>query len=301
MKDIPWEALVGLLALLLTSLPQLTSRARLRRQMEFWAGQVQSTDIGYDRDVAEGFRRQASAKLLGVEAYPAYKFLFSLYVAFIGLLSAFSFGAELGAIYPGPVTSRTFSEQGLSGGVLEVSGAGFFIVSIILMATVVEFRRQVADKYLHAQVIERGRKKMLAENGRYVSEDVRKRLEPSAARVLGVIAFSVGNYVLVVNAVFVLRVGLDVVGDMTTLGTSVLLWSTVGAILLSVVAAPIVWELLFPSEPGWRHPIPLSDEAAGTRLSVSEPQVVIPDKAAVAEQVQWPWWHRLLCTRRCRQ
>lgn len=294
MKDIPWEALVGLLGLLL-SLPQLTSAARFRRRMSFWAEQVQSTDIGYDRDIAEGFRRQASAKLLAVEAYPAYKFLVPLYSAFIGLLSAFGFGASLGGVYPKPVSAESLSAQEPGALAFGLTGLGFVFASIVGMAAVVDFRRQVADKYLKAQVIERGQKISLGAKNQVVVEHVREPFKVPWGRALGVVAFSLGLYVLVVNVVFTLRIGFSALDEMTTLGGSILFLSTIGAILLTSFVGPIIWNLFVPGDARWKHPITLSAEAAATRPSVSESQAVMPEEGAVVERVDRPWWQGLLC------
>lgn len=278
MKDIPWEALVGLVALLLTSLPQLTSRARLRRKMSFWAEQVQSTDIGYDRDLAEGFRRQASAKLLAVEAYPAYTFLIPLYVALTGLLGAFLFGAQLGAIYPHPVDARSLLALVPPPELIyEVSGPGFIFVAVFWMTRVIESRRQIADKYLTARVIERKGP---------------ERSNAPWARVIGLMAFSVGSYGLIVTFVFILRIG-PAASAMTTFSSFVVSLSALGS-LMATVAGFVVWEHSVRGAPSWKHPILLSDEAAATRLSQSEQQGGRPRGTAVVKQAEKPWWQRLL-------
>lgn len=251
MKDIPWEALVGLAGLLL-SLPQLTSRARLRRRMSFWAEQIQSTDIAYDRDVAEGFRRQATAKLLAVEAYPAYTLLVPLYSAFIGLLSAFSSGAVLGEVYPNHVSieSLAASESGTGALLFGLVGPGFIYVSILGMASVVGARRDVADKYLTARVMKR---------------QAREPFRIPVAEVFRVVAFTLGVYLFIVCLIFWLVVGNEALTEMTALGSRVLIGSVLGAILLMLVGGPLVQRFFEPTDAAWKHPITLSAEVAATR------------------------------------
>jgi hypothetical protein len=51
------QAVIALAGLLIASLPQLTSKARLRAWVIFWGNQTSASDLEHDRKIAESLRR----------------------------------------------------------------------------------------------------------------------------------------------------------------------------------------------------------------------------------------------------
>ena len=85
----PWaEVLAVLIVGALASVPTLTLGTRLRNRISFWSSQVQGTDLDYDSRFAESMRRDATARLVALEAYPMWRSLASAYGAYLGLAMA---------------------------------------------------------------------------------------------------------------------------------------------------------------------------------------------------------------------
>jgi hypothetical protein len=143
MPNLPWEALLTLLGILAASLPQLTSHNRLTKRITFWTGQVGSLEPGYERDVAEGLRREATGRLLALEVYPAWKLLWPLYSGVLALLLAVLIGIAIGE----SIESR------LVIGFWALSTATVMGFSVFRISQVVRSRQLVTAQYLGGEVI----------------------------------------------------------------------------------------------------------------------------------------------------
>lgn len=153
MFNLPWEALVALLGVLAASLPQLTSSSRLRGKISFWTSQVQSQNLDYDRKVAESSRRDATARLLALQAYPAPRLLIPLYGTFTGLYFGYAIVESL--TEPERISLRFLIDYDPLALFAFVLGIVLVMGSLLEILRVLRFRRTIERDYLDAKMLVR--------------------------------------------------------------------------------------------------------------------------------------------------
>lgn len=274
----PPEALFTLLGVVLASLPQLTSKGRLRNRISFWTAQAQGTTLEYDHKVAESFRREATARLLALEAYPALRLLVPAYMIFVGPLASSSLGAAIGDSYPSFVTIEAINEQDpLLPGFALVIVPVIMATGLLALAQVIKHRRRAVDMYLHAEAFIRVPDPYSDSIGE----------EPSGAgaikwlHLLGALAFSLGIY-FTLALVFA---ALSADQFFLSAETSWPIFALAVGCLLTTAGAVGVYDLFKAEYREWAFPFPLEGEAA-RRRSVPAAEEVSPRLGA-----ERTWWH----------
>ncbi|SEQ03851.1 hypothetical protein [Arthrobacter sp. OV608] len=95
---VPVVAVIGSLVGILVALDQITAGSRLRRQAIFWREMSQNVEVSHDAAVFQSLEREASAKLIALQALPARKLLLPAFMVTSAIAFAFSIGMALGHI-----------------------------------------------------------------------------------------------------------------------------------------------------------------------------------------------------------
>lgn len=277
------QVLIALVGVALASLPQLTYRARLRNRISFWTSQVQGTDLEHDRKIAESLRRDATGRLLALDAYPAWRFLIAAYSILAGLLTAMYFGYQIARSYPNLRPLRSLIDPNDVLPVFTASALGFLFIwqGLFELKHVILSRRRLAARYLKAETLSRAE----------ATRDVRSSRKMGWLNILGLLVFSVGIYVLTIGA-SIIGAGLTIamvegipIGDVDPrrwrdgvpifmLGSLVMAFGLY-SIAMFLLADQKEWE--------WKHPRPLNEVASAVQTKLREE----PE-----HHRKGPWWQR---------
>ncbi|WP_143111506.1 hypothetical protein [Arthrobacter sp. ov118] len=284
---VPWvEAAIALIGLLLASLPQLTSKTRLRAKINFWGNQASSSDLEHDRKIAESLRRDASARLLALETYPSWHFLFPMYVFSAGFLVAGSLGSWIGGKYPG---SFDYWQFGDGDPLLPFVGAlGFLLVlgGMVGLGLVRLWRRRVRRNYLRAETIIRQKTVSFNAKGSPVGvHHPHGDLKLSILQGAGIMSFSMGLYALTVLTFFLISVG-GLSSSPLPEGYGVFVsLLIIGGSFFTVMGFGGVHDLFTMERSTWTHPMPLTTAAAEKAESPVEQS---------GRSTRVTWWRRVL-------
>jgi uncharacterized protein YjeT (DUF2065 family) len=282
---VPWvQAVIAFAGLLLASLPQLTSKARLRARVIFWGNQTSACDLEHDRRIAESLRREASARLLALETYPSWRFLFPLYGLFTGLSLAVFLGASMGEKYPDPFDFWQLGDDPF----LPVGGIfGFvFVLSGLFGLGVVRlWRRRVMQNYLQAETITREKSIIVNAKGSPVGlQDPHGALELSIPQGLGLLSFSIGTYAMTALSSFMVACGRfqgsplpGGYGDFFSL-------MLLGGSLFTVLGVSGIVSVFTLESSTWTHPLPMTAAAAKKPQDTEE-------ESSRSNQVNW--WRKI--------
>lgn len=161
-------ATVASLVGVVVAVGQLTSASRLRRRASFWREQLQGNDLPQDYAVAQSFHRDATARLIALQAYPGWKIF--AWVSF-ALISAYAVGTVTfltGTLSTDGLTFPNLTDQGVDPFLTLVSAVPFFSLALIQSCTVIVQRRLLARRYL--QGLDLTTKRKFNEGGREITD-----------------------------------------------------------------------------------------------------------------------------------
>jgi hypothetical protein len=282
---VPWvQAVIATAGLLLASLPQWTSKARLRAKVTFWGNQTAASDLEHDRKIAESLRREASARLLALETYPSWRFLFPLYVLVTGLLLAAFLGTAIGDKYPEPFDYWQLGEPdpflptGSTLGFILVLGGLYGLGRVRLR------RRRVMRNYLQGETITRKKTIIFNAKGSPIGiQEPHGDLKLSIPQGLGILSFSIGTYVLTALISFMTTSRVFSSTPLPTGYSEIFFLMLFGGPLLTLYGLGGFVDLFTMESTPWTHPMPLT-AAAAKKAKDSEEEAPVP--------VGMPWWRR---------
>lgn len=161
-------ATVASLVGVVVAVGQLTSASRLRRRASFWREQLQGNDLPQDYAVAQSFHRDATARLIALQAYPGWKIF--AWVSF-ALISAYGVGTVAfltGSLSTDGLTFPNLTDQGVDPFLPLVSAVPFFNMALIQSCTVIVQRRLLAHRYL--QGLDLTTKPKISEEGHEITD-----------------------------------------------------------------------------------------------------------------------------------
>lgn len=265
---LPWaQALIALLGIALASLPSLTSKARLRSRITFWAAHGKDSQFEYDRRFAESLRRDATARLVALEAYPAWHFLSATYVTFLGIAFAWVVGADMGRTYPATWTPERLldsnnPDMAMPG--LPTIGPLLLVAGAMRLARVVILRRRVAEQYLRGETIRRGTVAVQKSERVVAIEYAQGPMHLKWSVLLGLLAFSLGLYIIIIVVSFWVSSG-AVPGKPEDTFLSYMLYGSMLGTVLMIPGGLSVVDLFLDEKKRWNHPRELTPAASVAR------------------------------------
>lgn len=281
----PWaEVLAVLIVGALASLPSLTLGTRLRNRINFWSSQVQATDLDYDSKFAESMRRDATARLVALEAYPMWRSLTSAYGFYFGLIMAVAVGFEIGEAYPVWAPERLWfsADTDLFPG-MKFAGFLFILGGVIEFVSVGVARHRVARQYRKAEVITRGRIVVVNPDQSRSIESAQGPLEIRLGGWLALTAFSLGVYVVTILVTAAVVLGAPLKPGDPYLPYAILGLSFGG--VLTLFAGASVLSLIQDENETWKHPRALGKSASRVQTAGG------PDLGQ--QEVGPRWWRRI--------
>jgi hypothetical protein len=282
---LPWaQALIALLGIALASLPSLTSKARLRNRITFWTAQGKDAELEYERKFAESLRRDATARLVALEAYPAWHFLAASYGTFLGIALAWVVGSGIGTTYPATWTpERLFNsdnpDMALPG--LPIAGPLFLVAGVMRLARVVVLRQRVAEQYLRAETIGRGTVAVKKSDKVVAIEDAQGPMHLKWSVLLGLLSFSSGLYIIVIVVSFLVVSG-AAPGKTDDSYLTFMIYGAMLGTMLALVGTLALVDLFLDEKKRWNHPRELTPAASAVRGGNS------PDISE--QQTKNSWW-----------
>lgn len=185
--------LVAALVGIVVAVTQLTSAARLQRKISFWTEQIVSSSFDTDRTLAVSVRRDTTARLLALEAYPAYRFLIPSLFVLSGVLLGVLTGYELGGVLPADLTLDNIPSGAtillaIPVGVLILVGGTFEL------ARVMRWRVRIVWKYLNGEALRRGRTAHVAGDGVIHVEEAQGDISMSWRQLAGLYLFAFASF-----------------------------------------------------------------------------------------------------------
>jgi hypothetical protein len=269
---LPWaQALIALLGIALASLPSLTSKARLRNRITFWTAQGKDAKLEYDRKFAESLRRDATARLVALEAYPAWHFLAATYGTFLGVGLAWVVGSDMGGTYPDTwMPERLFNsdnpDMALPG--LPIVGPIFLVFGVMRLARVVVLRQRVAEQYLRGETIRRGTVAVRKSDKVVAIEDAQGPMHLKLSVLLGLLSFSLGLYIVIIVVSFSVVSG-AIPGKPDDSFLTFVLYGAMLGTMLTLIGALSVIDLFLDEKKRWNHPRELFPAASIVRTANS--------------------------------
>ncbi|MBO0910121.1 hypothetical protein [Arthrobacter sunyaminii] len=253
MFNLSWEVLVALLGVVAASLPQLTSNSRLRGQISFWTSQVQSQNLDYDRQVAESSRRDAAARLLALQAYPARRLLLPLYGTLLVPLVGYTLVLNLSE--PERISLRFLVEY----------DPGLFLVSILFGAAslfeclqILRQRHIIIRNYLDGELLER---KEIVFRPAPPIYDIPLGIHLSL-QLLGVLLLSCGLFLLSIFFFASAALGSFIPWEGNAERPSDLFGLFMSGTLLTLIGISAIYFVLSLEQYNWINPRPLSAKAS---------------------------------------
>lgn len=154
---VPIVTVIASLLGILVALDQITAGARLRRQATFWRDMAQNPAITYDSAVFRSLEREASARIIALQAQPVSKLLLSALMVPTSVVLAYSVGFTIGQI---PAAETTWAEVREKAGeqgadiVLWLLIPVFIAFGIIGFLNVILLRSQIERAYLGGRSVE---------------------------------------------------------------------------------------------------------------------------------------------------
>ena len=257
-------AIAASLAGVLVAVSQLTSTSRLRRDSKFWSEQMQSMDLEQDRAVAQSLCRDATARLIALQAYPARKVFAWVFLALLSVYSVGAAGHAAGTLATGDYTYRTFQEQGLDPASTILLGVVIFNLALVQVSAVVERRGILAQRYLEGLGLTTS--PQLDER----REDAPVGRRQSCLGFMGVMGFGLGIFLLVAVMSFAIGLPKGDAPDASTIPDWLFIPLVVGVPLALAGLSPVL-DMFHPERIDWVHPraLPLQPEIPQTdeRLS----------------------------------
>lgn len=227
---------------IVVAVSQLTSASRLRRQATFWGEQSRSADSTYDRSVAQSLHRDATARIIALDAYPGKKILGPAFTTLVGLYGPIVVGYTVGSNSPNGLTLPNLSEQGIEPIVLVC--VPILVMGIFGLASVTVRRRNLASKYLAA-------KDLAIEHPQQSDLEATVGLIITWRTFLGVCAFSLGISLLLTLFSFI--AGMPK-GDPSSFPSGWILAFVPAGFVLSLIGSSSVVNLFRQGPIAWHHP-----------------------------------------------
>ena len=132
------------------AIDSLTSAARLRRTVSFWTDQLQVTDIAKDHAVIRSLHRDATARLIALQAYPGRRLFVWVMLALLPIYAIGTSAFLAGTIATDDFTYRKLLEQGVDPFSVVLSCLGL-LLALFKAADVLVHRRVLALRYLKGE------------------------------------------------------------------------------------------------------------------------------------------------------
>lgn len=265
---LPWaQAFIALLGIALASIPSLKSTARLRSRISFWTAQGKDAELEYDRKFAGSLRRDATARLVALEAYPAWHFLAASYGTVLGLALAWVVGSDIGTTYPATWTpERLFNGENLDMALpgLPIAGPLFLVTGVMQLARVVVLRQRVAEQYLRGETIRRGTVAVRKSDKVLAIEDAQGPMHLKWKVLLGLLSFSSGLYIIIIVVSFGLVSG-AVPGEPEDKFLTFMLYGAMLGFVLTFLGSLSVVDLFLDEKKRWSHPRDLAPAVSVVR------------------------------------
>ncbi|MEJ1180393.1 MULTISPECIES: hypothetical protein [unclassified Pseudarthrobacter] len=221
--------------------------------------------MDYDSRFAESMRRDATARLVALEAYPMWRSLASAYGAYLGLVMAVAVGFEIGEVYPVWAPERLWfsADIDLFPG-MRLAGFILILGGVIELVRVGVNRHRVARQYLKAEEITRGRIVVVNSDQSRSIESAQGPLEITLGGWLALTAFSLGVYLVTILLTATLVSG----GDPMKPGDPYLPYAIFGfsfGSVLTLFGGLSVLPLIQDEKETWKHPRTLGKSASVVR------------------------------------
>lgn len=136
---------------------QLTSASRLRRRASFWREQLQGNNLPQDYAVAQSFHRDATARLIALQAYPGWIVFVWVFIALIAALAVGGMAFSIQSISTDGFTFPNVTSYESSSDIPSQREASFLILPIAVpcfflalcgSCNFIVLRRLLARRYL---------------------------------------------------------------------------------------------------------------------------------------------------------
>lgn len=244
--------LVAALVGIVVAVTQLTSAARLRHKVSFWTEQITSASLDTDRALAVSVRRDATARLLALEAYPGRRFLVPSLFVLLGVLLAALVGYELGGVLPADLTL-----DNIPSGVLifppMLGGVGFLGGGVLDLARVMRWRVRIARQYLAGESLKLGYRVHMADDGVIHMEEAQGDISMSWRQLASLYFFAFASFAT--TTLIFLEIGAGFSLALDSLPWLVIVLPVAGAATFVGVAS--IDDLFRDERLEWEHPRPL--------------------------------------------
>lgn len=191
-------ATVASLVGVLVAIGQLTSASRLRRRATFWREQLQGTDVPQDYAVAQSFHREATARLVALQAYPGWKLFMWVSVALLGAYALGTVAFITGSLSTDGLTFPNLKDQGVDPFLTLVAVWPLFGLSLYNSCTVIVQRRLLSRRYL--QGLDLSTKRKFNKLGKEITDGV--DLKQTGWAQIRAFLFCGGMYLLISGVSF---------------------------------------------------------------------------------------------------